>query len=302
MKYKAKGYWDNQKNLVLEIETMKCKGKYPTQTEIANQLGGGAVKAVQKLGGISGVVELLGGTIDRPRGHWQYWDNLKNELSGYTVMPSMKRLRREVGRSAENAIKKFGGIEEVSGRLGLEIVNKPKGYWSVREKLETEIRSLIIAENFPSLRMILDNLGSGAAKAIAHLGGIKKLSVEMGYPHRYSYLTSDGHFVLSSYELVVDEFLFARKIPHEVGCRISNESKFRCDFKINDFFIEVWGFESDRKSKIRNTYNEKRKIKEQFYQEKQLNLVSLEHKLFQAPLTQVYKNLEFVLEPILGKC
>jgi hypothetical protein len=106
MKYKAKGYWDNPKNLVLEIETMKCEGKYPTQTEIANQLGGGAVKAVQKLGGISGVVKLLGGTIDRPRGHWQHWDNLKNELSGYTVMPSMKRLRREVGRSAENAIKK----------------------------------------------------------------------------------------------------------------------------------------------------------------------------------------------------
>ncbi|MFH1424667.1 MAG: hypothetical protein ABIG20_03220 [archaeon] len=54
----------------------------------------------------------------------------------------------------------------------------------------------------------------------------------------------DGHMVNSTYERVVDNWLFYNGISHQVGVRISKsktDPKSRTDFKIGQHWVEIWG-------------------------------------------------------------
>jgi hypothetical protein len=71
---------------------------------------------------------------------------------------------------------------------------------------------------------------------------------------------SDGHVVQSSYELVIDEWLTAHGLTHEVHpfCPwyTGGSAAPRADFRVGDTFIEVWGligntaYEARRQEKI----------------------------------------------------
>lgn len=102
------------------------------------------------------------------------------------------------------------------------------------------------------------------------------------------YTTTDGHTVHSLNEYIVDEFLHIHHIPHQVDGYIdSTKSKLRFDFKIKDYFVEIWGYEKRSNSKRCETYAKRRKYKEDFYSKNHLKLISLESNIFKWKVAKI---------------
>lgn len=170
--------------------------------------------------------------------------------------------------------------------FGLTPATKPKKYWNDLQNLKSELLKIIndSRNSFPSLLKIEMLLGSAAKKAVLQHGGIVKVAELMGYNYtpRKTYRTSDGHFVHSINEFLFDEFLFANGIPHEVGGKICENRNYRYDFKIEDNYIEIWGYEKNKLSEISIDYNKKREAKESLYSELNLKLISIEGTIFKS--------------------
>lgn len=65
------------------------------------------------------------------------------------------------------------------------------------------------------------------------------------------FIAEDGHKLESKYEKIIDDTLYERGIHHDAHEKIPG-SNYRCDFKVGDVFVEVWGLETEE-------YEEERK-------------------------------------------
>lgn len=64
------------------------------------------------------------------------------------------------------------------------------------------------------------------------------------YGMKYYLNCKDGHKVKSSYERYVDNWLFDKGIPHEYNGLLPRSKKYKYDFKIDNWFIEIWGLKN----------------------------------------------------------
>jgi hypothetical protein len=234
-----------------------------------------------------------------------YWSkNILAHLSALTQQLGKFPTSTEMPTSLWAAIKKTKiSIYDYQKMLGYSSNEKPYGFWNKIQNLKNEVLKLIDLNNgiFPTLSQIEKSLGSGGKKATLKIGGIYSLAKIMGFEYRKpsiqgagSYLTSDGHYVSSSYEYLIDEYLYSRNIEHSVDKIIHDEYNYRYDFKINDTFIEIWGFEKGRKHQRCIEYNKKRLKKEALYKKYKLKLISIEQSLFKKPLSQIFEYLDSI--------
>jgi predicted DNA-binding protein YlxM (UPF0122 family) len=69
--------------------------------------------------------------------------------------------------------------------------------------------------------------------------GVERREVIYGYKE---FLTChDGDLVKSTYERRVDNWLYKMGIPHDYGKKLPGKTMCRCDFKVGDVYIEIWG-------------------------------------------------------------
>ncbi len=241
-----------------------------------------------------------GNNNPKPRDYWNKEENIINEF---------KHLIEKLGRFPTSkdfpglflAINKRGKkIKEYQELFGFKSIKR--NYWTNFENLKKEIENLI--ENnlgkFPNLCQIEKELGSRAKVIVLKNGGIKVLANKMGYEYigrknNQFIKTTDGHFVLSGYEYIVDEFLYSRGIKHEVGGLISKDFTYKYDFKIHDWFIEIWGFENNSKNEKYRDYNKRKKIKKELYENLGLNLISIEKSIFKKSNKKIIKDLENII-------
>ena len=101
--------------------------------------------------------------------------------------------------------------------------------------------------------------------------------------------TSDGHFVRSKAEMIIDNWLYNNGIVHAYEYRVPIEEDMYCDFYIPQarLYIEYWGYENKEK------YLERKKEKIALYEKYGLSLLELEDKDVQ--------NLDDVLPKLLLK-
>lgn len=174
-------------------------------------------------------------------------------------------------------------VSDYAPEFGIKRNKKINGYWSNWDNLKSELELLINKNgSFPSLLNIEKSLGGCAKKNILQLGGIKNVALKMGYNYmpRKTYRTSSGVFVHSLNEFLFAEFLDSRKIPYKTNERITLNRDYKFDFKIENYYFEIWGYSPNCKSKIGLIYNQKRKLKENLYKDLNLNLISIEGKIF----------------------
>lgn len=166
----------------------------------------------------------------------------------------------------------------------------PLTCWIVWDNLSAGLKQLIKNDVFPTRQLIKKTMGQGAIKAINHFGGIKAVGEKLGCDMTRSFIiSSDGHYMRSSYEFLFDEFLYSRGIPHEVGEKIPG-SNYRYDFKIDDHYIEIWGFDKKSGSSAinwKNRYLISRKKKEIHYKNSNLKLISIEAAVFNQPMDKI---------------
>lgn len=149
---------------------------------------------------------------------------------------------------------------------------RPKGYWNDFEN----VKNILLPECQKLDRMLLGyeiRKIKGLYDAMPRHGGIVEVGLRLGFNPTVQYKTLSGNIVKSIFEVIIDNFLFLNDIKFEYENKIIVDRNHLYDFKIQDIFIEVWGY-------IGKVYNSKRKEKEKIYKENNLKLISLEPSLF----------------------
>jgi hypothetical protein len=83
--------------------------------------------------------------------------------------------------------------------------------------------------------------------------------------------TTDGHWVRSKSEMLIDNWLYMNGIAHAFERKLPIEEDVYCDFYIPEgkVYIEYWGLEDEPK------YVERKKVKLELYQKYHFNLIEL---------------------------
>jgi len=93
--------------------------------------------------------------------------------------------------------------------------------------------------------------------------GIARREVLYGYKEWLQ--CADGHKVKSGYERRVDDWLYFNGIAHDYGKELPGARKYKCDFGVGDWHIEVWGLAGidfyDKKTEEKIAYYEKHGLK-----------------------------------------
>lgn len=124
------------------------------------------------------------------------------------------------------------------------------------------------------------------SRTVFENGGYKHIASTLGYTISKCYKSRDGHILSSYYEWLFDEYLSLNNIPHETECFIAPPSKCRCDFKIGNIYVEIWGISTAAGGRY-NNYCERRKKKELLYKQNNLKLLSFEWQDFQLSSTKL---------------
>lgn len=96
---------------------------------------------------------------------------------------------------------------------------------------------------------------------------------EVGFREKFqaTHRTTDGHWVRSKAEMLIDNWLYMSGIVHAYERQLPIEEELYCDFYIPEgkVYIEYWGMESDPK------YQARKKVKLDLYHKYNFNLIEL---------------------------
>ena len=145
-------------------------------------------------------------------------------------------------------------------------------YWDDFENLRIKLLPIYHRLNRMPTQKELSKY-KGLKHAVFKHGGIKKVAEKLNIQISSSYKTLSGHLVSSTYEVIIDNFLFLNNIDFDYERKIVRDKNYLYDFKVDDIFIEIWGYNSDR-------YKKRRLLKEKLYNENNLKLISIEGDLF----------------------
>jgi len=83
--------------------------------------------------------------------------------------------------------------------------------------------------------------------------------------------STDGHFVRSKAEMLIDNWLYMAEIVHAYERKLPIEEEVYCDFYIptGKVYIEFWGYDNDEK------YLARKQKKQAIYQKYNFNLIEL---------------------------
>lgn len=98
-------------------------------------------------------------------------------------------------------------------------------------------------------------------------------NTEVGFREKFEakHRATDGHFVRSKAEMLIDNWLYMAEIVHAYERKLPVEEDVYCDFYIptGKVYIEYWGYDNDAK------YAKRKKTKQEIYEKYGFNLIDL---------------------------
>lgn len=167
-------------------------------------------------------------------------------------------------------------IRAMIKRLGMRRVRMyhPPGWYKEWSNVEAAIKdgfpSMIEMGVFPTYDQLSEIMSMTVAVPLH--GGMVKMAEKMGCRLVTHWRCRDGHWANSTVELVVDEYLYSRDIPHQVQVVFA---PYRADFVVGDYVVEVWGYDETSSGKIARQYITKKAKKELFYSQKRMKLIGV---------------------------
>jgi hypothetical protein len=188
----------------------------------------------------------------------------------------------------DRVTKKLGGYRAARLQFGFQELEKKKGYWrdwdNIAMYLQKHFPLLFKSGQCPTLEMMR---ATGEYPSFVYCnGGVPGICKRLKLVPAIGFQTRDGHFVRSYYELLLDEYLFSRQIDHTPEVKPFVGHAFRCDQKVGDYCIEIWGYAA------LDTYKKRRKQKERLYRHYGLVLVPIEKSFFHATVKQIEKRFD----------
>lgn len=172
---------------------------------------------------------------------------------------------------------------------------RSNGYWKDFNTLKEFL--LPICNNFGRMITYRETLQiKGLNHAIGLHGGMQEVAKKLGFNLNYGFKTLSGNFVKSSYEVILDNFLFLNEIEYVYEDKILNGCNYLFDFKVKDFFIEIWGYRRYELSEINAKYEKRRKKKEGVYKLQGLKLISLDYHFFNRNINFIYDDLKNIFK------
>jgi len=113
--------------------------------------------------------------------------------------------------------------------------------------------------------------------SIDNLKGVEKPKTDAdkadSFRHKFEakHRSTDGHFVRSKAEMLIDNWLYMAEIVHAYERKLPIEENVYCDFYIptGKVYIEFWGYDNDEK------YLARKQKKQAIYQKYNFNLIEL---------------------------
>jgi hypothetical protein len=166
--------------------------------------------------------------------------------------------------------KKQGGVQDEDKHSGVPYVRWPRDI----------VKSKVLIETIEQFKG-----GEGENKQKGITDGEKEFRKKFEAKHR----TTDGHYVRSKAEMLIDNWLYMAGIVHAYERKLPIEEDVYSDFYIPDgkVYIEYWGYENDEK------YQARKRKKIALYKKYGFNLIELTDKDVQ--------NLDDVLPRLLLK-
>jgi len=167
---------------------------------------------------------------------------LKSCFATLGHFPTQKELKEQNRADLSAAISKYGGFNKFAGLMGYKPARRTDGYWTKTKTLKelTEIEKSI---GRPPTQLDLQLAGRGdLVSATRQHGGFKNVWAELKRIPKGYYAANDGHLMDSCLECYVDNYLFRQHVPHKVHPLISLRRKYRADFRVGDYWIEILGY------------------------------------------------------------
>ncbi len=148
---------------------------------------------------------------------------------------------------------------------------KPIGFWT-KKRIINDIKNLNNSKINLSAKFMNDNYGKLFKGALKEFGTWENAVNSTGIDYKkikdkyYKYLCEDGHRVLSIPEMQVANWLYKNNVKYEYEPLISETRKFKGDFKVGKFWIEVlggWAYKEARGENYKKRFDEKIKIFQQ---------------------------------------
>lgn len=296
---KPAGYWtlektlgDFRKFLKANKEALKANSAYGTMER-------------QKLHGLRTAIGIWGGLRKL---NSKYNLGLSLQRAKWTkemVLQEMKSFHeKNITLTQPNLIKtkhsglliaagKFGGFNSMKEEIGVAV--KRYKYWT--DEIILSRMKLIVDEfgNMISLRL-LASMGHGdLSRAISKRGGLIKFCNLLGTHVAHNLKAKDGHHLQSTYEYMFDNILYKHRIPHKIHCRIDKRYNYRCDFLIDDTYVEIVGYTEKSNEDYHKSLNEKI----QLYNNLEKKYIIVTKKEFSGNIQQIEAKILSKLEPLL---
>jgi hypothetical protein len=148
---------------------------------------------------------------------------------------------------------KQGGLQKEHRRSGVPFVIWPKNLLNNKSLIESA-KELLGKHPEPSTEQVI--------------------SQDTGFREKYEakHRATDGHFVRSKAEMLIDNWLYMAEIVHAYERKLPIEENVYCDFYIptGKVYIEYWGLEKDAK------YRDRKAQKIAIYEKYGFNLIQLQ--------------------------
>ena len=164
------------------------------------------------------------------------WSNsLKLAGINNTVKTLLKYFDNYQGQNPIQFLKQEIGVNNEFTKIQLSLMNKAKELGYDSNKIRKSINYKVIKENFITVSLIL--IACGKEPTTNYCSGNK-------------YIANDNHVCDSNCEVIIDNYLSSHNILHEVHKKYPN-SKMKCDFYINDTYVEYAGLMEHKKYQLK---------------------------------------------------
>lgn len=141
-----------------------------------------------------------------------------------------------------------------------------------KEHFQTGIPSVAWPEDILQNKALKTTIESLKGETVDQVMPVEKKN-EVGFRERFqaTHRTTDGHWVRSKAEMLIDNWLYMSGIVHAYERQLPIEEELYCDFYIPEgkVYIEYWGMESDPK------YQARKKVKIDLYRKYNFHLIEL---------------------------
>ena len=226
------------------------------------------------------------------------WADIKEEGDSYETEGSKFLTARGVGQFFDLSANK---LNHILSELGWLKKGSVKG-WNITEQglklggIQTEDQRSGIPyvrwpENITEVQYLVETVAQLKGKASEKRKLEESIEGDDGFREKFEakHRTTDGHFVRSKAEMLIDNWLYMAEIVHAYERKLPIEESVYSDFYIptGKVYIEYWGLENNPK------YLERKQKKIELYQKYGFNLIQLEDKDVQ--------NLDDILPRLLLK-